>query len=68
MNARENILINLGNAKKEIAKRNSSNIVSKAKSVAINEIVRYIHTSIIAGKKHEFLSATVFWKGINKYI
>ena len=41
---------------KEIAKRNSSNIESKAKSVAINEIVRYINTSIISGNKPEFLS------------
>ena len=44
------------NRKKEITKRNSSNIENKVKSVAINEIVRYINTSIIAGNKPEFLS------------
>ena len=42
--------------KKEIAKRNSSNTESKAKSVAINEIVIYINASTIAGNKPEFLS------------
>ena len=49
----EIILNKSGDLKKEIAKRNSSNIESKAKSVAINEIV--INTSIIAGNKPEFL-------------
>ena len=44
------------NRKKEITKRNSSNIENKAKSVAINEMVRYVNTSIIAGNKPEFLS------------
>ena len=42
--------------KKKIAKRNFSYIESKAKSLAINEIVRYINTSIIAENKPEFLS------------
>ena len=42
--------------KKEIAKRKFSNIESKAKSVATNEIVSYINTSIIPGNKPKFLS------------
>ena len=47
------------NRKKEIAKRNSFNIESKAKSVAVDKIIRYISTSIIAGNKPEFLSTVL---------
>ena len=49
--------------KKEIAK----SIESKAKSVAINEFVRYINTSIIAGNKPEFLS-TIFERYKQNYL
>ena len=57
---REYLINKSQDRKKEIAKR-SSNIESKVKLVAINEIVRYINTSIVAENKPEFLITILEW-------